>query len=91
MTDQREAVAAAIFEASTFYGDWDRQPEANREVCFNMADAAIEHLTAERDALRECYRAREAITKTGLFYASDAMLRREREAHAALAKLRGKG
>ena len=39
--DLRERVARAIFDASTFYGEWNRQPEATREVCFAMADAAL--------------------------------------------------
>lgn len=41
MSDQREKVTRAIFEASTFYGKWDKQPLSNKEVCFDMADAAI--------------------------------------------------
>ena len=37
----REDVVRAIFDASTFFGEWDQQPKANQEVCYNMADAAI--------------------------------------------------
>lgn len=44
MSDTRERVARAVFEASTYYGEWDRQPMLNREVCFKMADAALSAL-----------------------------------------------
>lgn len=44
----------------------------------------IEALEAENARLREYYEAREAVCKTGLFLATDGMLRRENEARAAL-------
>jgi hypothetical protein len=46
----------------------------------------IEALEAKNARLREYYEAREAISNVGLFFASDAMLKRENEARAALAE-----
>ncbi len=48
MSDKNNAelsrVAKAIFDASTFYGEWENQSDSNREVCEDMARAAIKEL-----------------------------------------------
>lgn len=44
-TDTVERVAKAVFSASTFFGKWEDQPQSNREVCVDMARAAIAALT----------------------------------------------
>jgi len=50
-----------------------------------IADAdRIEALEAEVARLREYYEAREAVSEIGLFFATNAMLRRENAARAAL-------